>query len=146
MNYTSNDTQCFPFKLFGISELIFLTVPLISVQFLELLIYNLLSLVSNVLFTKGEVLLSCQEDKNLLMSRLLRTYKRYDHETLKSNINFCFLQSIKLNRLEQEEHFFSTISVLFYWERLRLKCFLVRRLISKRPFPNMLLSSLCSLR
>ena len=108
MNYTSNDTQCCPFKLFGISELIFLTVPLISV-------YNLLSLVPMLLFTKGEVLLSCQEGKNLLMSRLLRTYKRYDHETLKSNFNFCFLhrESIKLNRLEQEEHFFLQFQYYF---------------------------------
>ena len=53
---------------------------------------NLFSLVSILPSTKGEVLLTCQKNKHLLMSRLLRTYKRYDHETLKLNINFFVTQ------------------------------------------------------
>lgn len=109
MNYTSNDTQCCPFKLFCVLKLIFSTVLFISVQLSD----NLLSLVPTLPFTKDEVLLTCQEGKNLLMSHLLRTYNRYDHETLKSNINFFFLTqiNIQLNRLEQEKPFFYNFSI-----------------------------------
>lgn len=54
----------------------------------KLLIYKLLRLMPILPFTKGKVLLTCQDGKNLLMSWLLRIYKRYDRETLKLN-NKC---------------------------------------------------------
>lgn len=47
---------------------------------LKLTIYNLLSLVPILPFTKGEVSMTCRENKYLIMSCLLRIYKRYDHD------------------------------------------------------------------
>ena len=125
----------------------FLDNDFISVQFLETSNWRLASGAHSSV-NQRRILIDLPRGRYLLMSCLLKIFYWRDTITKHSNRtpSFVFDTNKLLNwTVWNRKNIFSTISVSFNWEHLNKTVFTLRCLISKRPFPNILLSLLCSL-